>query len=298
VDVINDAHSAHIYWIVEGAVSMGASSHMEGTILGNAAIAFGASSTLNGRLMAGTDAGTIAIDTDISAVTGNPPDGGPPPVLVAETLTDADGNYLFKGVEPGTYMVRWDLSGLTGDYQITSDGVFGDADGFVSTGGIEILAGTAHLSMDLGLAETLSAIKAAALEELATALETYEEADYTEENWTALNTAKTDGDLAIQEAADPEAVAEAKDAALAAMDSVQTFIEPPVFTDITLSSEGEVTLELSTVPHYHLTLQTSTDLQSWTTIATATPDSDFWTFIHTAELAIGPWRFYRAFITP
>ena len=42
VVLTNDAQSANIFWIVEGAVSMGASTHTEGTILGAAAIAFGA----------------------------------------------------------------------------------------------------------------------------------------------------------------------------------------------------------------------------------------------------------------
>ena len=57
VILMNDAQSANIFWIVEGAVSMGASTHMEGTILGGAAIAFGAGTTTNGRLLAGSAAG-------------------------------------------------------------------------------------------------------------------------------------------------------------------------------------------------------------------------------------------------
>ena len=51
--------------------------------------------------------------------------------------------------------------------------------------------------------------------------------DYTAENWTALNTAKTNGDLAINAAADPAGVAAAKTAALAAMNAVPTFSEAP-----------------------------------------------------------------------
>jgi hypothetical protein len=152
--------------------------------------------------------------------------------------------------------------------------------------------------VDLGLMETLPAVKAAALDDLATALETYLEANYTAENWTALNTAKTDGDITIDEATDPEGVATAKDSALAAMDAVPTIAETPMFTDISRTSEGEVTLVLKTAPDFLLTLQTSTDLESWTTIATATPGTELWTFVHDAELATGPGQFYRAFLNP
>lgn len=44
---MNEATSANIFWIVEGAVSLGAGTHMEGTILGGAEITFGADTTLN-----------------------------------------------------------------------------------------------------------------------------------------------------------------------------------------------------------------------------------------------------------
>lgn len=73
----------------------------------------------------------------------------------------------------------------------------------------------------------------------------------------------------------------------------------PVFTDISRTFEGEVTLTLKTTPNYLLTLQTSIDLTigSWTTIATATPVTEVWTFVHDAAHATGPKRFYRAFIT-
>ncbi|MFT5496222.1 MAG: hypothetical protein ACI9TH_001620, partial [Kiritimatiellia bacterium] len=62
----NDAQSANVFWIVEGAVSMGASTHMEGTILGNTAITFGATTTISGRAIAFSAAGTITMATAIS----------------------------------------------------------------------------------------------------------------------------------------------------------------------------------------------------------------------------------------
>ena len=381
VVLTNEAESANVFWIVEGAVSLGAGTHMEGTILGGAAITFGADTTINGRAMAGTAAGTITLATTISAVTGTPPVGKPPPTVVAETVTDASGNYLFGGVSPGTYIVRWDLSSVASSFRITaakqgdddaidSDGVSGDVGGSVDTMEFEVLNGTTHLGVDLGLVETLPAIKAAALDdlttalaiyleanyytaenwtalknakadgdiainaatdpagvttardvalaamdavptyaetlaaaqtaaldELQTALSTYSETDYTAEEWTALNTAKTDGDTAINAATDLAGVTTAKDSALATMDAVPTTIAAPVFINISRASAGEMTLVVRTTPNLLLTLETSTDLQSWTTIATATPSTELWTFVHAAAPATGPRRFYRVFLS-
>ncbi len=79
----------------------------------------------------------------------------------------------------------------------------------------------------------------------------------------------------------------------------QTTPEPPVFTSISRSTAGAVTLVLRTTPFFLLTLQTSTTLLpgSWKTIASDTPVSSPWTYAHNATLATGPKRFYRAFIT-
>ena len=234
VILTNDAQSANVFWIVEGAVSLGASTHMEGNILGGAGITFGADTTINGRALAGSAAGTITLATAVSAAMGTPPVGYPAPIVVANTVTDASGNYLFENVQPGKYLVRWDLSSVSTDLGITeahqgdddtldSDGVSGDVGEFVYTMEIEILGGTTHLSVDLGLLETLPAIKAAALAELDAALTAHLLANYyTEENWIALQTAKTDGDAAINAAIDPAGVAAARDAALAAMAAVPT----------------------------------------------------------------------------
>ena len=382
VMLTNSAYSANVFWIVDGAVSLGAGTHMEGNILCGATITFGADTTFSGRALAGTAAGTVALANTVSAATGTPPVGYPPPLVVGDTLTDANGNYRFEGVQPGTLIVRWDLSDITTDYRITaanqgedhtldSDGVSGDVGGFVDTMELEVLAGTTHLHVDLGLVETLPAIQAAALDELHTALVAYLLANYyTQENWEALQTAKTDGDAAINAATDPEGVAEARDAALAAMDAVPTYAESlaeakaaaldeltttlatyqeanytaedwtalntaktdgdtaiqaatdlsgvasardaalaamyatpvipstPTITGISQTSEVEVTLTFSTTRGYLLTLQTSTDLESWTTIATATPHSDVWSFVHDTAPATEPTRFYRALLTP
>ena len=79
----------------------------------------------------------------------------------------------------------------------------------------------------------------------------------------------------------------------------QITLEPPVFTSINRASDGTVNLVLRTTPFVLLTLQTSTTLLpgSWKTIASDTPISSPWTYVHNARLATGPKRFYRAFLT-
>ena len=76
--------------------------------------------------------------------------------------------------------------------------------------------------------------------------------------------------------------------------------EVPVITSISRASDGTVTLVVDTTPFDLLTIQTSTTLApgSWKTIASDTPVSSPWTYVHNARLASGPKRFYRAFITP
>ena len=242
VVLANAAQSRNVFWAVEGAVSVGAGSHMEGTILGGATITFGAGATMSGRALAGTAAGTVALATTaISVVPGTPPVVHPPSNVIASTVTDANGNYRFDTVQPpGTYVMRWNLAGIsTIDFLVTaanqggndaldSDGVTGDVGGFVYTAEMEILGGTSTLDVDLGLVATLPSIKLAALNDLTAALLTHLlVSDYTAENWKALNMAKTNGDLAINAATDPGGVAAAKAAALAAMDAVPTFSEAP-----------------------------------------------------------------------
>lgn len=74
--------------------------------------------------------------------------------------------------------------------------------------------------------------------------------------------------------------------------------EAPRFTKISWMEGGDVTLELKTTAYSLVTLQTSTDMVpgSWSTIATNTPVTDQWTFIHEGTSPTGPRRFYRAFL--
>lgn len=49
--LINGAHAFNVFWIVEGAVTIGANSKLQGTFISNAALGLGANCTLNGRVL-------------------------------------------------------------------------------------------------------------------------------------------------------------------------------------------------------------------------------------------------------
>jgi hypothetical protein len=278
VILTNQAKSANVFWIVEGAVSLGANTNMKGNILGGAAISFGASTTISGRALAGSAAGTVALATTVSAVTGTPPVGFPPPIVVASTVTDANGNYLFEGVQPGTLMVCWDLSNVTNDYRITtanlggddaldSDSAYGDVSEFVYSTEFEVHGGYTHLGMDLGLAETLPAIKVAARADLTSQLVTYLLANYyTAENWMAVQTAKTDGDTAINAATTPAGVAAARAVALAAMDAVPTIAE--TLAEAKVAALAVIATTMGTYG------QASYTAENWTTLTSAKTNGD------------------------
>jgi type VI secretion system secreted protein VgrG len=71
----------------------------------------------------------------------------------------------------------------------------------------------------------------------------------------------------------------------------------PKFTAVSRTLTNSATLGLSTTPYFLLTLQTSPDLSSWTTIATNTPATNTWTFTDNASANVTH-RFYQAFLTP
>lgn len=73
----------------------------------------------------------------------------------------------------------------------------------------------------------------------------------------------------------------------------------PVFTAISRTSVGAVTVVLDTSPFFLLTLQTSVNpaLGGWSTVTTATPEVKSFSYTHPANQATGTERFYRAFLS-
>jgi hypothetical protein len=67
----------------------------------------------------------------------------------------------------------------------------------------------------------------------------------------------------------------------------------PVFGPTSVAANGWVTLSITNTPGQLLTLQTSTNLTGWSTLATATPSASPYTFVDTT--AAGVVRYYRAF---
>ena len=59
VHLVGGAQAKNIYWVVSGALGMGASAHLEGVVLSGAAVTLGASASVVGRVLAG-GASTVA----------------------------------------------------------------------------------------------------------------------------------------------------------------------------------------------------------------------------------------------
>ncbi len=116
-----------------------------------------------------------------------------------------DGATEISGLAPGNYNVRCRETDL---FFSSSDGNYTVSD----------------------YATALAAAKTTAKNGLITALAGYAEADFSTDNWTALSTAKTAGDAAIDAATTLEAVALAKEAALEAMDAIKTLAEAALET--------------------------------------------------------------------
>ena len=70
--------------------------------------------------------------------------------------------------------------------------------------------------------------------------------------------------------------------------------QPPSFGPASRSSDGSVILLITNTPGLDLTLQTSSDLTHWTTLATPIPSVTPYTFIDTTDSTAAA-RYYRAF---
>jgi hypothetical protein len=69
------------------------------------------------------------------------------------------------------------------------------------------------------------------------------------------------------------------------------------FGSISYATNGTVSLTITNTPGLALTIQTSTNLTSWTTLTTLTPTSSPYVFVDTTESAYSM-LFYRAFYYP
>jgi len=76
--------------------------------------------------------------------------------------------------------------------------------------------------------------------------------------------------------------------------TVSPFLAPPSFASIQRAANGTVTLVINNTTNLALTLQTSTNLINWSTLATPTPTVSPYTYLDTTASAAAM-RFYRAF---
>jgi hypothetical protein len=76
--------------------------------------------------------------------------------------------------------------------------------------------------------------------------------------------------------------------------TISPVLEPPSFASIQRNASGSAILIISNTPNLVLTLQTSTNLMDWSTLATPTPTVSPYTYIDSTGPALAA-RYYRAF---
>jgi hypothetical protein len=111
--------------------------------------------------------------------------------------------------------------------------------------GVATVKDSALAAMDAvpTVAETLTAAKVAATDDLATVLATHQEGSYIAENWMTLNTARTDGDIAINAATDLAGVTTAEDSEMDEMDAMDAV---PTVTETLTAALDELATAMST----------------------------------------------------
>jgi hypothetical protein len=115
------AQANNIFWQVSGAVTLGTTSHFEGSLLGKTSIAVQTGATVNGRLLAQT-AVTLQMNT-VNLPKIAPPVLPPPPPLLASIGDFRDGGVVFwVNPEDNTH-------GLVSSLENQSDGIAWSANG-------------------------------------------------------------------------------------------------------------------------------------------------------------------------
>jgi hypothetical protein len=115
------AQANNIFWQVSGAVTLGTTSHFEGSLLGKTSIAVQTGATVNGRLLAQT-AVTLQMNT-VNLPKIAPPVLPPPPPLLTSIGDFRDGGVVFwVNPEDNTH-------GLVSSLENQSDGIAWSANG-------------------------------------------------------------------------------------------------------------------------------------------------------------------------
>ncbi len=181
----------------------------------------------------------LGADPDITRVVSNAKTAAQDVAYADMTQGTATGASEIKAVLRATAEAAIDNSGVTVtinqiSYTEPTAGISANPDGTdgsyvftvtVSKGGVTQTTTQKTITITATKYDGLSAAKTSAKADIANAFGSYTEGNYSALNWTALTTAKTDGDAAIDAATDLAGVTTAKNSALAAMAAIKTLAD-------------------------------------------------------------------------
>lgn len=145
IALINGAQADHVFWQVQGAVTLGAGATFSGTILGLAAITVGANALVTGRVLSISGAVTLSSNSIAPQAPLNLLSASSYSILAATTVTSSGSSTVSGdvGVSPGSVIGGFPPGILGGDLhagdgeanqaQVDLHGAFVDAQGRTST---------------------------------------------------------------------------------------------------------------------------------------------------------------------
>jgi cytoskeletal protein CcmA (bactofilin family) len=117
ITLAGGAKAENIFWQVGGAVTLGTTSHLQGTLLGQTSIAVQTGATIMGRLLAQT-AVTLQMNTIINP-TATPPPPPPPPAVMAPVELGLAGDFAILSKSGITNVPPSNIIGNVGTSPIT-----------------------------------------------------------------------------------------------------------------------------------------------------------------------------------
>ena len=116
VNLVNGAQPANVFWIVDGAVTMGAHTSIAGVMISPAAITLGANASVRGQVV--STSGAITLDSNTITNTSSPPGTSTPTATSSATPTTTVSSTASPSASGSGAVVVWLDDRLSGDLKV------------------------------------------------------------------------------------------------------------------------------------------------------------------------------------